>query len=78
MYSLASYFGCINVGQARALMPAILQLSAAAINGAVCERTANGVDQSLKRAIRNHVGAHALDLNLSPGTIAGHFGISRR
>ncbi|MFC6486377.1 helix-turn-helix domain-containing protein [Nitratireductor sp. GCM10026969] len=78
MYSLVSYAHQISVSQAQALMPAILQLSAAAINGMVGERTADGVRQSLTQAIRRHVSIHALDPDLSPQRIAAQFGISRR
>ncbi|WP_404401920.1 helix-turn-helix domain-containing protein [Pelagibacterium halotolerans] len=78
MYSLVSHAHRITVTQAQALMPAVLQLSAAAINGMIAERTADGVHQSLMQAIRRHISSHALDRDLSPQKIAAHFGISRR
>lgn len=78
MYSLLSHARQISVEQARALTPALLELAAAAINGSVGERTADGVAQSLKRSIRHHIGVHALEADLSPARIAGHFGISLR
>lgn len=64
MYSLVSNAHRITVTQAQALMPAVLQLSAAAINGMVAEQTVDGVHQSLLHAIRRHISSQALDPNL--------------
>lgn len=78
MFSLVAHAPRMTVQQAQALMPSVLDLAAAAINGAVGERTVDGVGQSLTRAVRHHIGTHTLDPELTPANIAAHFGISPR
>ena len=68
----------ITVQQARALGPAMLQLAAAAINGAVGEETQRGVASSLFQAISRHVRVRAHEAGFSSDDIAAHFGISPR
>lgn len=68
----------ITMEEARALAPAVLEMSAAAINGAVTEQTERGVASSLTQAIQCYVRAHACDPRLSPEVIAGNFGLSPR
>jgi AraC-like DNA-binding protein len=70
--------GHLTVGEAGALVPSLLELSAAAINGAVGDATRSGVVSALGQTIRRHVRDHALDRTLSPGQIALQFDISRR
>lgn len=78
MHALFSQAHHMSVQEARALVPAVLELSAAAINGTAGEQTARGVASSLVQAIHRHVSVHALDPGLSPDRIAAHFGISPR
>lgn len=68
----------ITLEQAVALVPSLLELCAAAINGVVGEETRSGASSSLAQAIRRYVGANALTANLSPDGIAAQFGISPR
>lgn len=64
--------------QASALVPALLEMAAAAINGGVRDETLRGVSTTLKQAIRRYVSAHALSMDLSPERIAAQHGISPR
>ncbi|MFC6486378.1 helix-turn-helix domain-containing protein [Nitratireductor sp. GCM10026969] len=68
----------IAVEQAVALVPSLLELSAAAINGAVGDETRQGVSSALRQAICRYIGDHALEFGLSPQQIAAQFGISAR
>ncbi|WP_404401922.1 helix-turn-helix domain-containing protein [Pelagibacterium halotolerans] len=68
----------ITMKQAGALVPALLEMAAAAINGGVRDETRLGVSSALKQAIRRYVSVHALAAELTPKRIASHFGISPR
>ncbi|WP_168195390.1 helix-turn-helix domain-containing protein [Bradyrhizobium sp. NAS80.1] len=68
----------IMLDQAQAVIPATVQLIAAAINGAVGEEQAGGIRLSMTDRICSYINAHILDPNLTPESIAGRFGMTRR
>lgn len=68
----------INTEQARMLMPSLLELVAAAVNGVVGEQTRQSVCSSLKMAICRYIGTHGREPDCSPERIAAQFGISQR
>lgn len=76
--TLFAQSGHITEHQARSLVPALLELSAAAINGAVGDETRRGVTSSLRQVICRYISDHALEFGLSPQQIAARFGISPR
>lgn len=64
--------------EAEAVLPPLLGLAAAAINGQVDERGAGGVQLARFSAIRRHVENHLLDPNLNFDSLSASFGLSRR
>lgn len=68
----------MTVSQASAIVQPTLELVAAALNGRVAEEQMPSIDVALGETIRHYVRQHALDSQMSPATIATHFGISVR
>lgn len=76
--ALHAQSGAITIEQARALVPALLEMAAAAINGGVTETTGAGVSATLRQAICRHVCEYAPSAELKPERIAARFSISPR
>ncbi|MCP3466146.1 helix-turn-helix domain-containing protein [Bradyrhizobium sp. CCGUVB23] len=68
----------MSLDQAQAVMPATVQLVAAALNGTVREEQAGSVRMAVTERICTHINAHILDPNLNPEAIASGFGMTRR
>ena len=69
--------GQITTADAKSILPATLQLAAAAVNSAVTEEAAQSVRACLFGSICRHLGEHLTDLELTPEKVAFQFGISR-
>ncbi|MBR0828008.1 helix-turn-helix domain-containing protein [Bradyrhizobium manausense] len=78
LLSLRAHLTEMPLDQAQAVMPATVQLTAAALNGTVREQQAGSVRMAMTDRIRTYINAHILDPNLNPETIAGRFGMTRR
>jgi AraC-like DNA-binding protein len=68
----------LSLAQAQAVIPATVQLTAAALNGSVREHQASAVRMAATQRICSYIDAHILSADLNPETIADHFGMTRR
>lgn len=68
----------MSLEQARALIPATVHLAAAAINGTIRDVQLGGVCMAMTERICTYIDARILDRELSPASIAGQFGMTRR
>ncbi|MCP3466148.1 helix-turn-helix domain-containing protein [Bradyrhizobium sp. CCGUVB23] len=68
----------MSLDQAQAVLPATVQLTAAALNGRVREEQASGVRMAMSERIGSYINAHILAPDLNPETIAARFGMTRR
>lgn len=68
----------MSLDQAQAVIPATVQLTAAALNGVVRDEQAGGVRMAMTERICSYINAHILAPELDPETIAGRFGMTRR
>ncbi|GLR92056.1 helix-turn-helix domain-containing protein [Bradyrhizobium iriomotense] len=68
----------MSMNQAQTVIPATVQLVAAALNGTVREDHAGSVRMAMIERICSHIHTHILDPDLDPESIAGRFGMTRR
>lgn len=68
----------MSLEQARAVIPATVQLVSAAINGSVKDEQFSGVRMAMTERICRHIDARILDRELSPKAVASQFGMTRR
>lgn len=68
----------MSLDQGQAVIPATVQLIAAALNGTVHEEQAGSVRMAMTERICSYINAHVLEPDLNPETIAGRFGMTRR
>ncbi|GLR92057.1 helix-turn-helix domain-containing protein [Bradyrhizobium iriomotense] len=78
LVGLRAHLPEMSLGQAQAIMPATVQLVAAALNGTVREEQADSVRMAITERICSYINTHILDPNLNPEAIAGRFGMTRR
>jgi len=78
LISLSSRLPEMSLTQARAIIPATVQLAAAAMNGTVREAQAGAVRMAMIERICAYIDARILAPELSPESIAAHFGMTRR
>ncbi|MGY8705407.1 helix-turn-helix domain-containing protein [Bradyrhizobium sp. 18BD] len=64
--------------QAQAVMPATVQLTAAALNGTIRQEQAGAIRVAVVERICSYINAHLLDPSLTPQGIADRFGMTRR
>lgn len=78
LMELRAHLPKMSQDQAQAVMPATVQLVAAALNGTAREQQAGSVRMAMTERICTYINAHILDPDLNPDSIAGRFGMTRR
>lgn len=78
LISLHARLPGMRLDQVQAVMPATVQLAAAALNGTVREEQSGSVRMAMTERICSYINAHILDPDLDPESIAGRFGMTRR
>ncbi|MBR0713792.1 helix-turn-helix domain-containing protein [Bradyrhizobium liaoningense] len=78
LISLHARLPGMRLDQVQSVIPATVQLAAAALNGTVREEQAGSVRIAMTERICSHIDAHILDPDLDPESIASRFGMTRR